>query len=353
MCCRDGNKKRNFVLVNKVQGKHYPCSPKLIEAAVNQLVRKADVCSEHVVLIAFAETATALGCMAAEILAKENDVFLITTTREEVYGSIVSFEEEHSHATNQQLAIDSLRVATRSCSRIILLDDEVSTGKTNLNVIEKLEAIGITAGKRVEVWSYVNSMNQDEVAVYEEKGIRLVFLLKLDRKNLKCEADEVMPYTYVQKPCAKQTNVTYDSMSFYYGGVAYGVPAEAFCRELREQVDSLEFPDFESVDVVGVEECMYPAVCIAERLETEGVVVTCHSTTRSPICANEGSCLHERYKVHSVHERGRTNYIYNLGISPNVILVVDGTDKELTEELVSDLSKHSGIENIHVISLTK
>lgn len=352
VCRRDGNKKRNFVLVNKVQGKHYPCSPSDIREAADSLVGKADVHGEKITIIAFAETATALWCLVAETLARENDVFLVTTTREEVFGSVVQFEEEHSHATQQKLVIDGLREVSPSCSRIILLDDEVSTEKTNLNVIEKLEKIGITAGKRVEVWSYVNSMNSDEVSVYEEKGIHLVFLLKLTRADLKSEADKVMPFTYIPKCTGvKQPVITKAKMPFHYDSVMNGVQATDFIIDLHKKIESFPFPEYDSVDVIGVEECMYPAICVAEYLECRGANVTCHSTTRSPICANSSVCLEKRITLPSVHEKDRVNYLYNLGVSPDVVLVTNEKNDRLLSSLVNRIAKYHAIESIFVISL--
>ena len=77
---RENNKKRNYLVVNKLQGKHIPVSP---SKALGMFDALADILKEKysgkkLLLVGFAETATAIG---AEIAIKLG-AYYIQTTRE-------------------------------------------------------------------------------------------------------------------------------------------------------------------------------------------------------------------------------------------------------------------------------
>lgn len=168
------NKKRSFLFVSKVLGKHLAVSPKVpllagaalaaqymeqVHGAVHpakQELKEAIVAGEAgellleavqqhsftlpdpAVFIGFAETATALG--HAMFNSFGNARFL-HTTREEVeeLRSAINFEEEHSHATSHRCY-----AGTEFFDHpypIILVDDESTTGKTALNIIESIQEV--------------------------------------------------------------------------------------------------------------------------------------------------------------------------------------------------------------------
>lgn len=160
------NKKRSFLFVSTVLGKHIPVDPSLalltgqalaarymevVEAQTHPerdqilaglmggQVKKSEYrhsLAEPALFIGFAETATALGHAVFENF--KNAAFF-HTTREQVSGleSIINFEEEHSHATSHRCYVDEkLFDNTRP---IVLVDDEVTTGKTALNIIESIQ----------------------------------------------------------------------------------------------------------------------------------------------------------------------------------------------------------------------
>ncbi|UOK57948.1 phosphoribosyltransferase domain-containing protein [Bacillus sp. OVS6] len=52
--------------------------------------------------------------------------------------SIINFEEEHSHATSHRCYVD--KSLFENDSPIVLVDDEVTTGKTALNIIESIQS---------------------------------------------------------------------------------------------------------------------------------------------------------------------------------------------------------------------
>lgn len=94
---------------------------------------------EKTLFIGFAETATALGHAMFSCFA-ENARY-IHTTRENIVGidNVLNFAEEHSHATEHYCyAIDP--ALFDNDDMIVLVDDEITTGKSALNFIKAIQS---------------------------------------------------------------------------------------------------------------------------------------------------------------------------------------------------------------------
>ncbi|MCU6794132.1 phosphoribosyltransferase family protein [Paenibacillus sp. WQ 127069] len=168
------NKKRSFLFVSKVLGKHIPVNPhvsllggaalavllqqesggpvsvdlpEIVQAIRNPAVYAADVYAslkrspllidQPHLFIGFAETATALGHSMYEVFS--GPTRYLHTTRESIreLDSILSFEEEHSHATAHRCYARDERFF-QGTQPVVLVDDEITTGKTALNMIRDL-----------------------------------------------------------------------------------------------------------------------------------------------------------------------------------------------------------------------
>ncbi len=134
---RENNSRRNYLVVNPLQGKHIPVSPGKALGVFSELaglLRKYS--GERLLVVGFAETATAVGAR----IAIELGAGYIQTTREEIPGvEYLFFSEEHSHATQQKLVKSDLHRVLDRTDRIIFAEDEVTTGKTIRNLIAVLE----------------------------------------------------------------------------------------------------------------------------------------------------------------------------------------------------------------------
>ena len=133
------NKKRRFLFVSKVLGKHLPCRvcdmDNLGKDIVKVYEKKQDYLKSGVV-ISFAETGTALGHSVFNYI--NSDYEFIHTTREKVENKeSLHFLEEHSHATNHNLYYEDLKYL-KDKEEIILVDDEITTGNTCINLIKKI-----------------------------------------------------------------------------------------------------------------------------------------------------------------------------------------------------------------------
>lgn len=134
--CRRSHK-RGFVFVSKVLGKHYPVRPALMDAVHARLAARLTRVSGPAVVVAMAETATALGQGVFEHLVRteaRDDLLFLHTTRYRLHRPLaLSFEESHSHATAHFLYEPPLAADAqlfRSARTLVLVDDELSTGRT-------------------------------------------------------------------------------------------------------------------------------------------------------------------------------------------------------------------------------
>ncbi|MBB4776622.1 phosphoribosyltransferase family protein [Actinomadura livida] len=169
------NPRRAHLLVSAVLGKHVPTDPRLVygsglllgelvrarlrgeepprpgahvadalwgvpgaAAGLRDLMRAPQIPVDAVVL-GYAETATALGHSVADALG---GAYYLHSTRRPVPGFATygGFEEEHSHATSHLLLPADPAALDRDVPAV-LVDDELSTGRTVLNTIEALHAV--------------------------------------------------------------------------------------------------------------------------------------------------------------------------------------------------------------------
>jgi adenine/guanine phosphoribosyltransferase-like PRPP-binding protein len=134
---RRGNPVRAQLLVSRVLGKNVPRHPAVVLGAGRLLGTevRAVLGAEPAAVLGYAETATALGqCVADELGAVH-----LHSTRRPVPGftPAAGFEEEHSHATSHLLLPRDPQLLAGDRT-LVLVDDELSTGRTVLNTIAAL-----------------------------------------------------------------------------------------------------------------------------------------------------------------------------------------------------------------------
>jgi adenine/guanine phosphoribosyltransferase-like PRPP-binding protein len=171
------NPRRAQLLVSRVLGKHVPTDPRLVRAAglllgglvadvlagrcarelpvgllhaavvgdrdaAAELHRLAGDAAEPVpreaLVLGFAETATALGHCVAEGLGGTD--YLHSTRRSTRLPTVGGFTEDHSHAT-EHLLVPADPLLLRGGRPLVLVDDELSTGRTVLNTVTALHRL--------------------------------------------------------------------------------------------------------------------------------------------------------------------------------------------------------------------
>ncbi len=205
------NPRRAHLLVSTVLGKHVPTDPRLVRAAALRLghlvgdaldaggaapgpspaLWRAALAGDgaaaasalasllappprapHALVLAYAETATGLGHGVAQALG----CACLHSTRRSVPGAVdaAAFEEEHSHATGHQvLAADPQVLAALDDPRVplVLVDDELSTGRTVANTLRVLHAR--TARRRYVVAGLLDVRSDADRAALEALGAEL------------------------------------------------------------------------------------------------------------------------------------------------------------------------------------
>ena len=137
---RENNPNRAHIIVNTRQAKHFPSDPVKSLENFETLARKAAQdgrAEKPTVVIAFAETATAIGAVVAGAF---HDCFFVTTTREKLpdWATAITFEESHSHAKQHYLCVRDEDIFRRA-AQVVLVDDEYTTGSTALKLIKALD----------------------------------------------------------------------------------------------------------------------------------------------------------------------------------------------------------------------
>ena len=137
------NPRRAHLLVSQVLGKHVPQLPEVVYGAgyrLGEAVRELLGPQARPVVLGYAETATGLGHCVADGLGGASGAAApyLHSTRRPVAGiEAVGFEEEHSHATSH-LLLPADPGFLAGDGPLVLVDDELSTGRTVLNTVAAL-----------------------------------------------------------------------------------------------------------------------------------------------------------------------------------------------------------------------
>lgn len=364
---RENNTKRNYLVVDPLQGKHVPVEPSkalnLFKSLAEKLQGKYE--GERLLLIGFAETATAIGAQAAITLGTK----YIQTTREVIQDArYLFFSEAHSHATEQKLVKDDIDRVINDIDRIVFIEDEVTTGNTIMNII-KIITKEYQKKTKFAVASLLNGMTEEYLKIYQDEKIELHYLVKTDHSGYGAVAEQYRcDGLYI---CAIPENHTHESADIDVQSEKnmrehiISIPGwmnarrfvdakqyEAACKKLAKTViTETVVKQGERVLVIGTEEFMYPALLTGYEIEKMGCVVRCHSTTRSPIAVSteEEYPLHCRYELRSLYDPDRKTFIYDLENYDRVIVMTDAALASLKglETLIYALRMKN--ENITVI----
>ncbi|WP_312653142.1 phosphoribosyltransferase domain-containing protein [Aminipila sp.] len=344
---RDNNNKRKFLLVDSLQGKHIPVSPEKTFELIKHLSDKvfSSYNTKNLLVIGFAETATAIGALLASYAPF--NVNYIHTTREIVEDSdYVFFSEEHSHATEQKLVKNLLDKYLSEDTLIIFAEDEVTTGKTIENIISILDRTYPLFHLRFGVASILNGMSIDKINELNKRNIKCHFILPVPKYNY----DSILcSYEYtdnIKIRCSKIFNIrehsdlSYSSLTInHYCDTRKGVSIRNYVQQCDvfscQIVNTLNLSDLTNkrILIIGTEEFMYAGLHFGHYLEkvTSGNSVLFHATTRSPIlpCTHSDYPIKCRYELTSFYDELRTTYIYNLSTYDYVYIITD-SQKETT-----------------------
>jgi adenine/guanine phosphoribosyltransferase-like PRPP-binding protein len=360
---RLNNDRRPYVVVQELQAKHLPVSPSNAIAHMKKLGTLLNQKYGHkkCVVIGFAETATALSVIVANSI--DSVCGMIQTTREvsRATEEYMEFSEEHSHATEQFVHKATICAMTRNIECVIVVDDEITTGNTAQRLIQTLMSQNLTLSDAIfVVASLINGLSQEMQKAFASQGIRIEYLLhmdihdsNIDLRQLKEKA--ICDYFLASNSIAKEP--------FRLNGNSnprLGMNIKEYassCDEMIGDILSLlgdELEECESLLVLGTEECMYPAIALAARIEELfPITVKTHSTTRSPIvsASNVDYPIKSSNKINSFYDPNRVTYLYNIERYDVVLIVTDSEGDCLTGvDSLQKALKAKGNDRIFVFS---
>ncbi|QUL57969.1 phosphoribosyltransferase family protein [Paenibacillus tritici] len=416
------NKKRSFLFVSKVLGKHIPVGPytpllggaalalllylekcadtadrqvmdQLMNQAVHGLIHPE--CAEeayHALLaarlvlpqpalfIGFAETATALGHSMYHVFA--GGASYIHTTRENIpeLESVVTFEEEHSHAVDHFCyALDAKLLS--GTEPIVLVDDEITTGNTAINIIRDIQSK--FPRREFVVASLLDWRSARNIQAYhdleQELGIRIT-ALSLLQGSIQVEGTPLLQAaagsaaeasaggaelvtTYVRDGLERLpvTSVdaqgvinpaTYLKLSGRFGLKSEdNVQLDAGVSRVAEQLRNLR--EGSRALVMGVGEFMYLPMRIAAEM---GEGVSHQSSTRSPIHPERRADygVHSAAAYPSAGDTEIMNFIYNVepGQYDDIFVLLEREVPRQRMEPMTDILQRLAGNKVHLVILT-
>lgn len=343
---RHHNTKRTYLLVDPLQGKHIPVSPSESLEMLRTLGRRyAETAPETDLVIGFAETATAVGAAVASMLP---GCRYIHTTREPaaLTGGRIEFREEHSHAAEQYLCTDLLGEWLKDARSIAFVDDELSTGKTLLNMIAEIRrSFPEIAGKDIRTVSIINLLTDERIAALGAEGVRCVSLLRLPMNDLTAEVEK-----YAIAAPENASAAEPDRIPILTGPVTEDPRSGCLIADFLEQCNRMNgtvrgqlagHTEGRRITVLGTEEWMLPGLLLGEYIEKYGKAasVRFHATTRSPIgiCTDPEYPIRSGVRLHSFYEENRETYLYDLQECDTVIILTDSPDSTAVRKAYEDL----------------
>ena len=356
MAKRHNNPKRDFLFVNTLLGKHIAVQGRdalmmhrALGDKVYELFKEKGWENKKVLLVGFAETATALAqnIMFYSLKFKEkfplNIVGYTQTTREELPSNQytnIAFEEEHSHATSQKLYFDK----ELDYDVVLFVEDEITTGNTILNFISQFEKH--QSGKDYAVASILNWQNDKDAKTFSEKGVEVAFLVrgKMKTELPSFSIKEGKEYDLYQDEVNYKANLslrnyprlpmTVEEFSEY---VTFGDNKDKEFSKLISLKDSKK-----KTLIIGTEENMFVPIFFAIIIDAD-----VKATTRSPIESSleNGYPISSRLKLNSAYESGRVTYLYDmdLGDYEQFVIFVEEESPVFEDELTKFLSSYGEV----------
>lgn len=395
------NKKRSFLFVSKVLGKHIPIRPRkgilvgvLLAARYEEVVkekysqeRETLVTQfmeeepsieirpfiedgEGPVIIGFAETATALGHAFFEAFTEAE---FFHTTREwlEDEEPAITFEEEHSHATSHRAYVNEA-ILDRD-REIILVDDELTTGKTALNMIRSIQSkYPRSTYTVVSILDWRSDENVERFRLLEKELGITIHTVSLVKGTVEVEGEADVLGTEFEGPINTDTSqrvtflpiqnpslITFGENSPYTRftgrfGLTAKVNQEANEWFIEAGKLLAKMRNGSKTLVLGTGEYMYLPMKIAASM---GDNVFYHSTTRSPIypVTKENYGAQNRFSFVNPEESSVQNYVYNISRNQYddiFIFFEKKVEKDSLQELLQQL-KTTKISNINIVYLVE
>lgn len=374
------NPKRSFLFISKLIGKHLAINPdsmiisgKLLGLLYFKKTYKNNdfdsLLSEYIsfinngslynktgsinlekktLFIGFAETATGLASSVFSLFGK--NAFFICTTREYLPGSHekITFLEEHSHATNQicYLSKEQLEIF----ENIILIDDELTTGNTNLNIISRLNEI--SPGKKytlISILDWRNKKNLEKYSFFSKNNsieINSISLIKGEikvNKNFSFSEDEILKHNEVLSNECFTINTKIIEFNINNKNLdSKKIVNKNYISDINKKaLDVAEFLSdkilSENTLIIGSGEFIYfPALICKHFSEINNAEIKFQSFSRSPVLRSFKDSYPINFKI-SFSIDSINYFLYNIDDSVDNALII--FDKRISNNDIENIKK--------------
>jgi len=293
------NKKRGFLFVSKVLGKHIPSKPSSMEKVCITLANKLqqELNEKPTIVIGFAETATGIGHGVYQNLNIKDSFYLHTTRYNISSKKLLEFKEEHSHAPSHilyDIENPELKKISDIAENIVLIDDEISTGKTIENIVKQLK----------KTFPNVKNYFACSIISWINKPIENIKFISLYNGNFSFESKD---YEIPENILSETKDYTYLDEVIPYNFGRQGI--QEFTIDYEDYID-LESLENKKVLVLGTGEFMYSAFLIGKYLEKNNIDVYVQSTTRSPV--NVEMDIKSKIRFKDNYYENIDNFLYNV-----------------------------------------
>ncbi len=318
---------------------------------VNKILSSPIPLKHKTLFVGFAETATGL---AQSVFSSSSNSYYIHTTRENItqIRPSVFFCEEHSHATDHMIYPLNSNIFDE-VEDIVLIDDELTTGKTSLNLIRNL-----SDSKTFGIISILDWRNDEYIKMYQNEKSRNIKVCSLVKGTIECNKSGELAFDdpevdYSHSPLAKHKDICFNAPDFVEGFIEstgrFGISSEQnhlINKEIKQLAEILKKEQVKGNCLcLGTGEFIYIPCLLSAEL---GEKIFFHSTTRSPIYSMD--CDHYAIKnkiaFPSHDDNNVTNYLYNIprNFYDQVFVF---SEKTFNEEAKKNFKKIFGYFNIN------
>lgn len=336
------NRKRGFLFLSKVLGKHWPAAPTRMREIHAHLAGRLDLGDGPCLFVAMAETATGLGQGVFESVLEqrpETEALFIHSTRYRVDGrTALDFQEAHCHAPDQLLyaPIEPERHRRfESARELVLIDDEISTGNTLCNLVESYRRLNPDI-ERVHFVAITQFGGADSAARFSDRlGLPVECVAALHGEF----AFEPAEFWSTDEPpsAVGDNRLAPHQLAEDLGRFGIERPIRIPPEDLDRLAAGLNPDDW--ILVLGTGEFMHPAFRVGLGLEALGFRVAVQATSRSPILL--GADVGSRLVFADNYGEGIVNYLYNVDPDDYArIIVCHETPRAGLDDLLQNLGPH-------------
>ncbi len=344
------NPKRAQLVVSTVLGKHLPVDPAVAIDAAGRLAALVPGDGPFTVL-GFCETATSLGHLVATAL---DAPYVHTTRRPDLSVPVLTgFQEEHSHAAQHWLQPRAgLFTPGGTC---VLVDDELSTGRTARNTIAALTPL--LPGTRFVVAALLDLRppgEAEDLHVVTLAGGSLVLPEDVQDRATALRttlADVPSAPTPSARGAVTLLDAPWDApLGGRTGTTPDDLPAQRRC--LADTAAALSLSGGPTL-VLGTEELMWAPLQLAALLRGSVPEVVFHSTTRSPVLPAQvdGYAVRRAVVFSAPDSPERASRLHGLPDEPYADIVVVTDTPAAAAAGVAEALRPWASERVHVVGV--